>query len=149
MNIIWIYVMSCVRLSGQPPGLAVLRCKCFNIEQYMQIFQPNFVIPAMPVVTIDFNHFILLHWPWPWVWVTRVVQNKTSWLHFLAHFQLSRMKFDPVLKQFRLNILILFFSEIQWSKGKWMLFYWLRPKEIMVAQIQMFLNQLGSNLVWW
>ena len=37
--------------------LAVLLGRNFNIGHYMQSFQPNFVMPAMPIGTIDFYHF--------------------------------------------------------------------------------------------
>ena len=46
--------------------------------------------------------------PWLWLVVTRTVQSKASWLHFSHTFQLIGIKFDKVLKPFKLNIPIPF-----------------------------------------
>ena len=43
--------------------------------------------------------------------------TKTFWLHFLTQFQMVCVKFDAVLKQFKLNILILPQSESHVIKG--------------------------------
>ena len=49
--------------------------------------------------------------------ITRPAQSKTSWLYFLHTFQLTGMEFDVMLKQFKLNILMLLLSEIFVIKG--------------------------------
>ena len=66
----------------------------------------------MLIGTINFFHFIPLSVTLAFAWGHEVNQTKTCYLHFLAHFELIRMKSGMVLKQFKLEILILFLSEI-------------------------------------
>ena len=56
MSKIWIYLLSHV----QPAGWPILGDETFSVGHYVQTFLPNFVIPAMLIVTIDFCHVILL-----------------------------------------------------------------------------------------
>ena len=59
-------------------------CKNFDIGHYKQTFEPNSLMPAMLRDTIDVT--ILHHFQWLWLWqVTRSVQSKTCWIHFLAY----------------------------------------------------------------
>ena len=91
--------------SGQS---AILHGKNFILAHYRQTFQQNSLLPAMFVSTIDFNHFI----PLP---VTLTLDSGSQDQHkpkpvafiFLHTFLLIKMKFDMVLKQFKLNILII------------------------------------------
>ena len=65
--------------------LAVLRwMSCAN-------FYTNF-LSYLHKGTIDFNHSVPLQWPWPWLELTRSVESKTLWLHFLAHFSTDQDK---------------------------------------------------------
>ena len=67
----------------------------------------------MPIGTNDFNHFIPLS-------LTLIFTGESQGQHkakpigfiFSQTFQLIRMKFNVVLKQFKQNILILLLSEI-------------------------------------
>ena len=83
--------------------------KTFNVGHYMQTFQPIFFTPAMLIGTIDLYHFIPLL-----LTLALPGQCKAKPLGFIfSHtFHLIRMKFDLLLKQFKLNIQILFLSEI-------------------------------------
>ena len=98
-------------------GPSVLHNKNFNIKHNAQTFQPNSVISAMLIGTIDLFLMTLTL-----MGITRSAQSKTPWPHFLrggGHtFQLITNKFGMVQKQFRLNILILVWSDIYGSKGK-------------------------------
>ena len=90
-----------------------MRGKNFNVGHYMQTFQPIFLIPAMLIGTIDFYHFIPISLTLTLAGVTRSAQSKTSWIYFLAHFSTYyKMEYNVVLKQFKLNIPILFLIEM-------------------------------------
>ena len=67
----------------------------------------------MSVGTIDFFHINLyrFRWPWPWLGITRSAQSRTCCIIFLHTFQAVRIIFGLVFKEFKLNILILFFKE--------------------------------------
>ena len=71
----------------------------------------------MRVGSIDFYHFIPLSVAFTLAGVTRSVESRTSWLHFLTHFSTDQDKIWYLLNQFKLHILILFLSEIYWNKG--------------------------------
>ena len=85
----------------------------------MQTFLPVFFIPTVLSGTIESYHFIPFsktltlgggH-------MVSTKQKKPSWLHFLSYLQLIRMKLDKVLKQFKLNILILLLNEMYCNQG--------------------------------
>ena len=76
----------------------------------MQSFQQNIFIFVMLIGTIDFYHFMPLS-----VTLTgghKVSAKQNILASFSSTLQLIRVKFDIVLKQFKLNNLILLFSEI-------------------------------------
>ena len=50
-----------------------------NTGHFMQSFQPRLFISAMVIGIINFHHFIPLS-------LTKSVQSKSPWLHFLTHF---------------------------------------------------------------
>ena len=85
MNIIFIYIMSCVRPASQLTP-SFLRGKNFDMGYYTQTVQSNFFIPAMLVGTIDFYHCIPLSLTLTLPGVTRSAEIKTYGLHFLTHF---------------------------------------------------------------
>ena len=92
--------------------LAVLCGKNFNVGHYMQTFLPVFVIPAMHKGTVDFNQFIPLSLTLAG-WGSQG-QCKSKHLCFIFSHTLQQIgiKCDVVLKQFKLNIVVLFLSEI-------------------------------------
>ena len=97
--------------AGWQARLVILCGKTFSIEQYMQTF-PTIFIPARLVGTIDLYHLIPLTMTVNLAGVTRSEQSLLAPIHFWHTFQVVRMKFGMVLKQFKLNILMLFLSEI-------------------------------------
>ena len=94
--------------------LSVLCGKNFNVRCYMQTFHPNLFIPTMLVGTIDFYHCIPLSLTLTWPRGHKVSTNQNLGFIFFAHFSLIRMKFDVVMKQFKLNILRLLSND--WLK---------------------------------
>ena len=76
----------------------------------MLTLHPNFVVPAMLKCTIVFYHFISLSFTLSLAGGHQVSRKQTSWLNFLSD-QVIMMKYD-VMKQFKLNILILLSFEI-------------------------------------
>ena len=94
---IGLYTISFVCVSAGLAGcISVLHGINFKAGQYVQILQPNLLLTVMLPGTIDLYHFILLSVTFTLVVVTRLVENKTNWLHFLSHFQLVRLKFIVV-----------------------------------------------------
>ena len=108
MSNIWIYVMNHVCRAGQQSS-CMAKALMFDI---VHIFRPNLFIPVMLIGTIDFYYFIPLT-DLDLAWVSQD-QCKAKPLGFIFSytFQLIRMKFIIVLKQFKLNILILLLSEM-------------------------------------
>ena len=96
--------------SDQP---TIMHGKNFNTGHYTQTFQPMFFIPAIHIGTIDFYHFISTFTDLGHCCRSQG-QCKAKPLGFIfSHtFQLIRRKFDILLKQFKLKILMLFMSEI-------------------------------------
>ena len=78
----------------------------------------------MPIGTIDFYHYIPLHWPWPLLGITRLTQSKTCWFQFRAHLSIDQNEIrygnEAIWPERPETIL----SEILVSRGK-MLFHWL------------------------
>ena len=103
--------MSRVQPASQP---AVLCVKNLNIGHYTQTVQPNFFIPALLIDTIDFYHCI------PFSLTLTLSRGQVSLMAYAKPicfifsdiFHLIRMKFDFVMKQFKVNILRLPFSKI-------------------------------------
>ena len=74
---------------------------------------PGLFIPAMLIGTINFYHFIPLSLTLPFAGDHKVSTKQNLLASIFSHiFQLTKMKFDMVLKQFKLNILILSLNEI-------------------------------------
>ena len=115
MSNIWmIYVMSPVcpasQLAWQKLFTLDITCKLFNpiFFHTCHAYRHHWLLPA-PLTTTILYHF---HWPWPW-WGS-LGQHKAKPIGFIfSHtFQLSRMKIDLVMKQFKLLILTQLLSEI-------------------------------------
>ena len=112
MSIIWIYVKGRFRPAGHLvwPKLSAAYYTNFSTQFFFhtcRTYRHNWLLPFYTTFT-DLVLCLGVIWS---------VQSKTSWLHFLTHFQLIRIKFGMECKQFKLNILILFLSKIKWNKG--------------------------------
>ena len=109
------YVMSCLCAARWP---AVLHSKNFSIGHYAQTVQPKFVHTF---------HAYRHHWLLPcyttftdleFVWGSQDEHKvKPIGILFWHTFQLLRIKFDMVMKQFKLNILGLPLRKISGNKG--------------------------------
>ena len=144
MSIVWIYVMSRVRLSVLP-GIN------FNVRHYTQLLHAIIFIPAQLFIgAIDFYHFIPLSPTfWPCLGVTRSARSNNYWLHILAHLSSDQDKiwYDV------------------WGNSSWTswehfwggkietrgitAFYWLRQNILTLECIQTLTNRFDSNLIWW
>ena len=129
MSITWMYVISHV---CQASRLAVhlARQKTPIIVHYTHSFQPNSFIPAMLICRIDFYHFIPLSLTLTFPGRHKGHNAKPIGFIFLHTFQLIRIIFDMVLKLFKLNILILFSSEVLQNEGN---NYWLHKKKCSIG----------------
>ena len=101
-------------VDGRPD---VLREKNCNDGHYTQTVQPNLLIPVVFIGNVDFYHFVLLSLTLilPGGHKVSAKQNMLasfSPTFFFFFFYLIRMKFDLVIKQFKLNTLRLLFSEL-------------------------------------
>ena len=83
----------------------------------------------LPFCTIFTNFWLCLR-------VTSLAESKTYWLHFLLYLFLIRMKFGVVMKQFKLNILRLFFRNIFWKREIKKLKGWLAWGCLQISLIQ-------------
>ena len=90
-------------LSVQP---AILRGKNLTLDITCKLFDQVFFLTAMPISTISFYHFILLSLTLTLPFSSQG-QCKAEPIGFIfSHtFHLSRVKFDVVMKPFKLNIL--------------------------------------------
>ena len=121
---------------------AILHGINFNIGHYMQTV-PNFFTPAM----LSHYQFTLLSLALT-LSVGHTVSRKQNLLaSFSPACHVIRMKFDVVIRQFKLNIQRLLLSKMYWKKGN-DCFYRLCHKTLMMACVQMFMNGFHSNLVW-
>ena len=80
----------------------------------MQTVHPDFVIPAMLIGTFDFYYFIPLSLTLT-LYEGRKVSTKQNLFigYIFSHtFHLIRLKFDVVMKQFKLNKRRLLFNKI-------------------------------------
>ena len=155
-------------LCNQSCWLAILCGKNFNPGHYVQIVQPNFPIPAMFIGTTD-CHFI----PFSLTLTLAVGHTVSPKQNLLASFcsTLSDwMGWNLVWswKEFKLNIpetisewdlfsaygdeaiqaehLETTFDWDLFNRGKQLLFYWLHQKNLTLACIQTFINQVNSAL---
>ena len=85
---------------------SILRGQTFNVGRYAQLFQPNPCIQAMRVGTITFYNFVPLSMTLTLAEGHKLSAKQNVLVIFSDTFQLTRMKFDPVLKYVKLNILI-------------------------------------------
>ena len=78
----------------------VLHGENVNVGHYTQTVEPNFIIPAMFIGTIDFYHFIPFSLTLTLSGYDRVCAKKTPAIGFIfSHtFHLIRMKYDLVMK---------------------------------------------------
>ena len=72
----------------------------------------------MHIGTIDFYHLYKYQFHWPLLWLGSQDQLKAKpvWFIIFLTSPLIMMKFNVVLKQFKLNILTLLLSEIYGTK---------------------------------
>ena len=97
---------------------AILRGKNFSIGHRTQTFQQNFVRLAMHMGTTDFYYFIPLSKTYTLAEGHKIsTKTKLTDFTFSHTFRLVRMKFTMVQKQLKLNILVLFLSQI-WSNKR-------------------------------
>ena len=78
----------------------------------MQTFQPNSFKPAVVIGTIDSYHLKLLSVALTLAGVTGWVESKSSWIFFSYINQVIRMKANEVMKQFKLNMLIVLLGKM-------------------------------------
>ena len=114
MSLIWIYVIIYVRPAGQQAGL---HDKDLSIGHCKQTVLPKFFVPAMLIGTIDFCHFISLSLTLTFLWGHRVSAKQNLLASFSWTFHLIWMYVD-VMKQFKLNILILLLNDFFFSNKK-------------------------------
>ena len=107
VGIIWICVMSCVRLASQQAGwmsCVAKTCRLFNQScSHLPCFRHHWPLP-----------FCTTHTDHDLCWGSQGQRKAKLGYIFSNTFQLIRMRFDMMLKQFKLNIPILFwvgFSE--------------------------------------
>ena len=103
----------------------------------------------LPCLLASLTCTIMYHVAWPSPLVTRPAQNKTVHLGFICSqtYHLFGMKFDTVLKPFKLNTLILLLSEIKWNKGRVCCFTDFITQILMLACFWTVTNWFGSNLI--
>ena len=90
--------------------MAKLQGKSFNVRHYTQIFLPN-TFPAMFVGTIDLCSLKTLSTILTLPESHKFNRKQNQLVVFFLHIsQLIRIKFNVVLKQFRMNILTLLFG---------------------------------------
>ena len=92
--------------------------KNFNVGHHLQTFQPDLFLPFMLTGIIDVYHHmpLLVTLTLTGSGVTRSMQSKTC-CHSSHTFEFIRLKFQTMLKRFKLNILMLLLSETKWIKG--------------------------------
>ena len=112
MSIIWIDLCneSCVFI--QPPVHPSCVAKTWMLDITCKLFDQ--IASYLPYLYYR-HHWLLpfytpFNWPWPCLLVRRSAQSKPlgSFFFFLHTFHVIRMKFNMVLKQFKLNIQVLF-----------------------------------------
>ena len=99
--------------------LSILRSECFHTTHCMQFFQPNSFMPAIFKGSVDLT--LSYHFQWPWLWWKRggggggsQGQHKAKPVGFIFLHTLNWSGSDliVVLKQLKLNILLLLLKEI-------------------------------------
>ena len=80
MSNIWCYVMSHIRPAGR---LRWQKLQCWALHANFLTSCSYLPCLLSPLTSAILCHF---HWPWPCLGVTRSVQSKTLWLHFLVLF---------------------------------------------------------------
>ena len=130
---------SCSAGTGHP---SVLCGKNLNVGHYLQNVQPKFYIAAMLLGTIWLLPFCTTFTDLDIAWGSQGQHKaKPAGFIFSQTFPLIRMKFDMMMKQFKLNILRLLLREIYGNKGNDCCFT--------LTCIWTFMNWFDSNLVWW
>ena len=138
-------VYMCVCVFGRT-CVCVLFLKNFNLGHYMQSVLPVFFFHTYHAYRY-LTSTILYHLHWPWSCQGHKVSTKLNLLasFFRTLFHLIRMKFDVVMKHFKLDILWLLLSMVYWNEGNKSCF----PdcaKNLLLGCIQM--NWFDS-MVWW
>ena len=111
---VYIYVISCACPAGQPSCVT----KTLTLDNTRKLFSQNVSILAKLIDTINFYHLIPLS-----VTLALAASHKVSAKQNLVasfsciRFQLIRLKFGVVLKQFKLNILKLGLNESYQNKA--------------------------------
>ena len=84
---------------------AILHGQIFDVGHYMQTVGPNLFIPAMLLGAIDFYHCMLLSLTLTLPGGHKVSTKPKPAVFVFSHtFHFIRMKFNLVVKQFKLNI---------------------------------------------
>ena len=113
MGEIWMCVVTCVC----PPGWQACRLALQNIYIGHNL-STKFCHACRVPLTSTINNFYATVSDLDHGWGSQGQRKANSvGFIFLHTFQLMRMKFDVVQKQFRLNVLILILSEVRWIKG--------------------------------
>ena len=96
------------------PAVQLVIClgKHLNIGHYLQTVLPNVFMPAMLRGTIDFYDFVPLSMTWVLPGGHMISAKETLLASFSRTFHLSRMKFDVVMKQLKLNIVRLLLRKV-------------------------------------
>ena len=139
---IWIYVTNGV------VQLSDLRGKKFDVRHYTQIFQADVFI---------LSHAYRHHWPLLFYTIVSDLDfgfwSEGQWkanhvrLIFLLSFQLFQIKFN-IIKQFKLNMLILCYNEICVIEGETKLFHLLCLKRKYIG-MRSDVYDLMFKLGWW
>ena len=142
ISIISVYGMSGV----QPTDWLSCMAKTLMLDILCKLNKQIF--SYLPCLQAPLTSTILYHFQWPCDWRSQG-QHKAKPLGFIfsCTFQLIGMKFDIV--EFKVNIQIVFLSEVFWNTGNNYYFTDSVQKNVTLACIRRFINQFGSNSVWW
>ena len=98
--------------SGRPYCVA----KTLALDIARKLFNKIFFFLYLTCIYCRHHWLTPFHWPWPCLRVTRSTQSKPIGFIFSHSVQLTRMKCDVVMKQFKLHILRL--PLIYWNEGR-------------------------------
>ena len=142
MSIIWIYVMSSVRLAGW----SVLRNTIFNVWHYIQTVLPNCFHTCMLFHTcINFYQFIALT-VLDLAWGSQG-QHKAGPIGFifLHIFDPIRIKFDVMMEQVKLSLHRLFWVNFCERRRTTTVLLSVSKKSLTLTCIQTFMNGFDSS----
>ena len=104
---VWTYLISCAGLAGRCPSIHLsVQLACQKLQCWTAHI--NFSMKFFHTCHACSHHWLFYHLIPHWVtltlaWgsTTRSSQNRTCWLHFLAHFSTVWYEFDAMMKQFK------------------------------------------------